>query len=137
MKEQYRNIFEEVGIELAQVEERLQEIKNFYFYGKEDERVYYPVEDDMAYIMDTGNNDARTEGMSYGMMLCVQLNMHEEFDRLWKWTKTYMWIQEGENEGYFAWSCGVDGTKNAKSPAPDGEEFFALALFFAYSMAFY
>lgn len=34
MKEQYRNIFEEVGIELAQVEERLQEIKNFYFYGK-------------------------------------------------------------------------------------------------------
>ena len=114
MKEQYRNIFEEVGIELAQVEERLQEIKNFYFYGKEDERVYYPVEDDMAYIMDTGNNDARTEGMSYGMMLCVQLNMHEEFDRLWKWTKTYMWIQEGENEGYFAWSCGVDGTKNAK-----------------------
>ncbi|MDE6053522.1 MAG: xylanase [Lachnospiraceae bacterium] len=131
MKEQYRNVFEEVGIGLAQIEGRLQEIKNFYFYGKEDERVYYPVGDDMAYIMDTGNNDARTEGMSYGMMLCVQLNMHDEFDRLWKWSKAYMWMQEGENEGYFAWSCGVDGTKNADGPAPDGEEFFALALFFA------
>ena len=131
MKEQYRNVFEEVGIGLVQIEGRLQEIKNFYFYGKEDERVYYPVGDDMAYIMDTGNNDARTEGMSYGMMLCVQLNMRDEFDRLWKWSKTYMWMQEGENEGYFAWSCGVDGTKNADGPAPDGEEFFALALFFA------
>ncbi len=32
----------------------------------------------MAYIEDTGNNDARTEGMSYGMMLCVQLDMKEE-----------------------------------------------------------
>lgn len=131
MKEQYRNVFKEVGIELAQIEKRLQEIKNIYFYGKEDERVYYPVGEDMAYIMDTGNNDVRTEGMSYGMMICVQLNMHEEFDRLWKWAKTYMWIQEGENEGYFAWSCSVDGTKNADGPAPDGEEFFALALFFA------
>ena len=36
-----------------------------------------------------------------------------------------------ENEGYFAWSCQLDGTKNAWGPAPDGEEFFAMALFFA------
>lgn len=131
MKEQYRNVFEEIGITQEQMKVRLQEMKNEFFYGKEEERVYYPVGDDMAYIMDTGNNDARTEGMSYGMMLCVQLDMHEEFDRLWKWAKTYMWMQDGENEGYFAWSCAVDGTKNADSPAPDGEEFFALSLFFA------
>ncbi|MBQ7864576.1 MAG: xylanase, partial [Lachnospiraceae bacterium] len=96
-----------------------------------DERVYFPVGDDMAYIMDTGNNDARTEGMSYGMMICVQLNMKEEFDRLWKWAKTYMWMETGYNEGYFAWSCATDGTKNADGPAPDGEEFFAMSLFFA------
>ena len=63
----------------------------------------------MAYIEDTGNNDARTEGMSYGMMLCVQLDMKEEFDRIWKWAKTYMYMEEGENEGYFAWSCQTDG----------------------------
>ena len=107
------------------------EIRNFFFYGKEDERVYAPVGVDMAYITDTGNDDVRTEGMSYGMMLCVQLDMHEEFDRLWKWAKTYMWMQRGENEGYFAWSCAPDGTKNAYGPAPDGEEFFAMALFFA------
>lgn len=64
MKRQYRNVFVEMGIDAAQVEKRLEEICNFYFYGGEDERVYYPAGDDMAYIMDTGNNDARTEGMS-------------------------------------------------------------------------
>ena len=82
-------------------------------------------------LMDTGNLDVRTEGMSYGMMLCVQLDMKKEFDCLWKWAKTYMYMAEGENEGYFAWSCAIDGTKNAYGPAPDGEEFFAMALFFA------
>lgn len=40
-------------------------------------------------------------------------------------------METGFNEGYFAWSCALDGTKNADGPAPDGEEFFAMALFFA------
>lgn len=130
-KKDYRNVFTEVGFSEAEVARRLEEIRQTWFYGSDDERVYFPVGDDMAYIMDTGNNDARTEGMSYGMMICVQLNMKEEFDRLWKWAKTYMWMEDGYNEGYFAWSCATDGTKNANGPAPDGEEFFAMSLFFA------
>ncbi len=131
LKKKYRNVFAEYGIAEDDIEKRLQEIKQTWFYGNDEERVYFPVGDDMAYIMDTGNNDARTEGMSYGMMICVQLDMKEEFDRLWKWAKTYMWMADGFNEGYFAWSCATDGTKNANGPAPDGEEFFAMALFFA------
>lgn len=127
----YKNYFKDLGISDEAVEQRLNEIKKYYFYGNDDERVYYPVGDDMAYIMDIGNTDARTEGMSYGMMICVQLDMKEEFDRIWKWAKTYMWMETGFNEGYFAWSCALDGTKNADGPAPDGEEFFAMALFFA------
>ena len=130
-KKNYRNVFAEVGISETDVARRLEEIRQTWFYGNDEERVYFPVGDDMAYIMDTGNDDARTEGMSYGMMICVQLNMKEEFDRLWKWAKTYMWMEDGYNEGYFAWSCATDGTKNANGPAPDGEEFFAMALFFA------
>ena len=131
LKKEYRNVFAEIGIPKEEIEKRLEEIKQTYFYGAEDERLYFEVGDDMAYIMDTGNVDARTEGMSYGMMICVQLNMKEEFDRLWKWAKTYMYMEEGFNEGYFAWSCAPDGKKNAMGPAPDGEEFFAMALFFA------
>lgn len=129
-KTNYRNMFAEIGVSEEEIGKRLEEIK-YTFFREEGEKLYYPVGEDMAYIVDTGNNDARTEGMSYGMMLCVQLDMKEEFDRLWKWSKTYMWMDKGENEGYFAWSCATDGTKNAYGPAPDGEEFFAMALFFA------
>lgn len=127
----YRNCFAEIGISKNEIDTRLEEIRRFFFYGAEDERVYYPVGEDMGYICDTGNNDARTEGMSYGMMFCVQLDMKEEFDRIWKWAKTHMYMESGFNAGYFAWSCQTDGTPNANGPAPDGEEFFAMALFFA------
>lgn len=130
-KKEYRNVFVEAGIDATAVEKRLEEIKQYYFYGAENQKVYYPVGEDMGYICDTGNDDARTEGMSYGMMICVQLDMKEEFDRIWKWAKTYMYMETGHNEGYFAWSCATDGSKNADGPAPDGEEFFAMALFFA------
>lgn len=128
---EYRNIFSELGISDAQTEARLCSIFQTMFYGTEEERIYHPVGDDMGYIEDTGNSDVRTEGMSYGMMMCVQLDRKEEFDRIWKWAKTYMYLEEGENAGYFAWSCATDGTKNAFGPAPDGEEFFAMSLFFA------
>lgn len=130
LKKEYRNVFAEIGKSEAEIAKRLREIVYTFFYDEED-RVYFPVGDDMAYIEDTGNVDARTEGMSYGMMMSVQLDMKEEFDRIWKWAKTYMWMDEGPNEGYFAWSCAPDGKKNAYGPAPDGEEFFAMALFFA------
>ena len=47
-KKEYRNVFAELGIHQAEVETRLQEIIRFYFYGEEQERVYYPVGEDMA-----------------------------------------------------------------------------------------
>jgi oligosaccharide reducing-end xylanase len=127
----YRNVFSEIGKSNAEIEKKIKDAVDTFFYGTEEERIYHPVSDDMGYLEDTGNHDARTEGMSYGMMMCVQLDMKEEFDRIWKWSKTYMWMNEGENEGYFAWSCNVDGSKNSNGPAPDGEEFYAMALFFA------
>ncbi|MBR5357235.1 MAG: xylanase, partial [Lachnospiraceae bacterium] len=129
MKTNYRNVFKECGFTDEQIENRLKEIKEEFFFGKD--RVYFTTADNMGYVVDTGNIDVRTEGMSYAMMLCVQLNMQEDFDRIWRWAKTYMYMTEGENEGYFAWSCKTDGEKNANGPAPDGEEFFAMALYFA------
>lgn len=127
----YRNAFADAGYSAVEIQKRKDEIFQTLFYGSEKERLYHPVGDDMGYMEDTGNHDARTEGMSYGMMMCVQMDKKEEFDRLWKWARTYMYLTEGENEGYFAWSCQLDGTKNSYGAAPDGEEFFAMALFFA------
>lgn len=127
----YSNVFKECGYAPCDIENRLENIYNTIFYGDDDERLYHPFGEDMAYFVDTGNNDARTEGMSYAMMMCVQRNMKEEFDRLWKWTKTYMYMDKGLNKGYFAWSVSPNGEKNSYGPASDGEEYFAMALFFA------
>ena len=127
---EYRNIFRETGKSDEEIAKKIKDAVFTFFYD-ENERIYHPAGDDMGYLVDTGNNDVRTEGMSYGMMMCVQLDMKEEFDRIWKWTKTYMFMDYGKNEGYFAWSCALNGKKNAEGPAPDGEEFFAMALFFA------
>ena len=127
----YPNRFAAFGHDDAAVRRKLEETFQTMFYGPEDRRIYHPVGDDMGYMEDTGNHDARTEGMSYGMMFCVQMDRKEEFDRLWRWVMTYMYMDKGENAGYFAWSCQPDGTKNSWGPAPDGEEFFAMALFFA------
>jgi len=128
---EYRNIFAEIGKSKEEIDKKIKDAVNVFFFGSEEERIYHPAGEDMGYLEDTGNHDARTEGMSYGMMMCVQLNMKEEFDRIWKWSKTYMFMEEGWNEGYFAWSCALNGDKNAMGPAPDGEEFYAMALFFA------
>lgn len=127
----YRSIFSEIGKSEEEIAEKLRDAAQVFFYGSEEERIYHPVGEDMGYLEDTGNHDVRTEGMSYGMMICVQLDWKEEFDRIWKWARTYMYLEEGENEGYFAWSCRTNGEKNAYGPAPDGEEYFAMALFFA------
>ena len=127
----YRNLLREYGYSQKEVDKKLEEVFQTIFYGPEDERFYHKAGEDMGYLEDTGNHDVRTEGMSYGMMVCVQLDKKEEFDRIWKWVRTYMWIQEGPGYHYFAWSCQKDGTRNSDGPAPDGEEFFAMALFFA------
>jgi oligosaccharide reducing-end xylanase len=130
---EYRNLFKEyLGKSDEDVHAKLDAAWNQLFYGNDDsERVYYPVGDDMAYIMDIGNGDVRTEGMSYGMMIAVQLDKQEEFNRLWKWAKTYMCQSDGPYKGYFAWHATPDGEKLDSNPASDGEEWFATALLFA------
>ena len=126
----YRNVFKECGYEEKAITQRVEETFQTIFYNKE-ERFYHEAGEDMAYLMDTGNLDVRTEGMSYGMMVCVQMDKKAEFDRLWKWVRTYMYIDEGPCKNYFAWSCKPNGSRNSDGPAPDGEEYFAMALFLA------
>ncbi len=130
---EYRNLFSEtLGQSDAEIQAKIDAAFQQLFYGNDaSERIYYPVGSDMAYMLDTGNDDVRSEGMSYGMMIAVQMNKKEEFDRLWKWTKTYMYQRDGGYKGYFAWHCKTDGTQLAANPASDGEVWFVMALFFA------
>ncbi len=128
----YRNLFRERGKSDTAIQAKLDAAWQQLFYGDDNsQRVYYPVDPDMAYIMDIGNGDVRSEGMSYGMMIAVQLDKQAEFNRIWKWAKTYMYHGDGPRKGYFAWHCTSDGKVLDPNPAPDGEEWFAMALFFA------
>ncbi|HVM72127.1 MAG TPA: glycosyl hydrolase family 8 [Anaerolineales bacterium] len=131
----YRDLFQEyLGKSQADVQAKLQAAWQQLFYGDDDsQRVYYPVGADMAYIEDIGNQDVRTEGMSYGMMIAVQLDKQSEFKRLWKWARTYMYQSAGPYQGYFAWHCSTDGRQLDANPASDGEEWFVTALFLASS----
>lgn len=129
----YRNMFVERGIDASEVQARVEAVYNQLFHSDdlENEALFIPVGDDMAYIWDTGNNDVRSEGMSYGMMMAVQMDRQEDFNRLWKWAHTYSLNRSGDMKGYYAWQVTTDGQIRDKNPAPDGEEYFATALFFA------
>ena len=128
-QESYRNLFVEMGYQPDAVEAKVQEVFNDVFCGPN--KVYFEVGDTMGYISDIKNHDARTEGMSYGMMIAVQMDKKDIFDRLWRWSRKYMQHQSGQREGYFAWSCKPDGTHNAEGAASDGELYFITALIFA------
>ena len=127
--DKYRNFFVEMGYAPEAVDAKLKEVFNDVFRGPN--RVYFEVGDTMAYISDIKNHDVRTEGMSYGLMIAVQLNEKDIFDRLWRWSRRYMQHQSGIREGYFAWSCKIDGSHNSDGAASDGELYFITALIFA------
>ena len=62
---QYRNVFAEYGYSEEEIEKRVQETFETIFHGSEEERFYHEAGEDMGFMEDTGNHDARTEGMSY------------------------------------------------------------------------
>ncbi|PTY06909.1 glycoside hydrolase [Opitutaceae bacterium EW11] len=131
--DRYPNLFADwLGKSQLEIDAKINGAWKHFFQGEPQyQRLYFPVSDDMAYIADTGNEDVRTEGMSYGMMLAVQTDHKAEFDRLWKWARTHMYHAEGPRKGYFAWHCRYDGTQIDQGSASDGEEWFIMALLFA------
>lgn len=129
---QYRNILQEAGYSQEEINSKLQAIKQQFFEGDaENGRLYYELGTDEAYILDTGNSDVRTESLSYGMMICVQLDMQTEFDKLWRFTKNHSMHKSGANKGYLAWQLNTDGSIKDGNAAPDGDEYIATALMFA------
>ena len=138
---QYHNYFSEVlGVSQEQVDARMEQLWQHFFtpgdfarFADDDQTtVYYEPNDSMAFIYDTGSDDVRTEGMSYGMMICVQMDRPEPFERLWRWARTYMrYPDDSPWSGYFCWQCHANGEKFGHSNASDGEIYFTTALYLA------
>jgi oligosaccharide reducing-end xylanase len=134
----YRNLFAEAGHSQKETAAKIDAAFRQLFHGNPDtEAVYFAAgknpQGPLAYLTDWNNHDVRTEGMSYGMMIAVQLDKKAEFDALWNWAKTYMYISDPKHPsfGYFSWSCKTDGSPNEETAAPDGEEYFVMSLYFA------
>jgi len=132
----YPNQFARIGVTDEQVRQRIDDAFRTIFFDPE-EKFYHDVDPAApgfpasGCMEDTGNHDARTEGMSYGMMMAVQMDRQDLFDKLWMFSVRYMLLTEGRHQGYFAWSTQLNGKHNAEGPAPDGEEYYAMALFMA------
>ena len=134
----YRNLFREAGHSDAEIRRKIDVAFRQLFHGDSaTQTLVYAAganaNGPLAYLMDINNDDVRSEGMSYGMMIAVQLDRKPEFDALWNWSKTYMYHADPRHPayGFFSWSLKRDGTPNSESPAPDGEEYYAMALYFA------
>ena len=128
--QKYRNLFLESGYKQADIDAKV--AKAYYDIFEGPNRVYFQVGDTMGYVSDLKNHDARTEGLSYGMMIALQLNKKDVFDRIWRWSKAYLQHQSGPREAYFAWSINTQTMKkNAEGSASDGELYFITDLLFA------
>jgi oligosaccharide reducing-end xylanase len=126
----YRNYFKEAGYSKKDIDAKVN--KTYFDLFEGPNKVYFEVGDSMAYVTDLKNHDARTEGLSYGMMIAVQLNKKEVFDRIWRWSKKYLQHQDGSRTGYFAWSINPKTMKqNSPGTASDGELYFVTDLLFA------
>jgi len=113
-----------------EIQGKLDQLWNHYFKGDNNSKVYFD-QGSEAYILDINNNDVRSEGMSYGMMIAVQTGHKQEFDKLWNWAKNHMWHKSGGWDGYFAWKRDASGWGGDDNCAPDGEMYFMMSLLFA------
>ena len=134
----YRDLFAEIGHTPSESHARVDVAFQQLFHGDQaTQTVFYEAgrneHGSLAYVTDIANHDVRTEGMSYGMMIAVQMNKKAEFDALWNWANTYMLVTDPHDPsvGYFKWSMNTDGTQRSETPAPDGEEYFVMSLYFA------
>ncbi len=134
----YRNLFAEAGHSPDEEKQKINAAFEQLFHGDPaNQAVYFAAgansNGPLAYILDVYDRDVRSEGMSYGMMIAVQLDKKPEFDALWNWAETFMHHDAANHPaaGYFSWSMQTNGVPNDEMPAPDGEEYFVTALYFA------
>lgn len=128
-----RNIFQEIGKTPAEIDAKLEKAYSQLFEGETlNERVCFTSGTDLAYIVDIGHNDIRSEGMSYGMTVAALYRKREMFDKLWNFSKKFLRNESGPWAGYYAWQVSTaDFSKMDPGSAPDGEEYFAAALLYA------
>ncbi len=134
----YRNLFAENGHSPSEIQNKVALAFHQLFHGDPtNQKVYYSAganaNGPLAYVTDIKHNDVRTEGLSYGMMIAVQMDKKAEFDALWNWSKTYLYHASPTHPsfGFFSWQAKTNGETVSEFVAPDGESYYVMALYFA------
>lgn len=134
----YRNLFAENGHSKKNIRNKIDSAFAQLFHGELDSQtIYYPAgansNGPLAYITDIKHNDVRTEGLSYGMIIAVELDKKAEFDALWNWSKTFLYHSNPAHPsfGFFSWQAKTNGVTMSEFVAPDGESYYVMALYFA------
>jgi oligosaccharide reducing-end xylanase len=129
----YPNPFRDLlGETDAAISAKINNVFNTLFHGAPGQAIYVTAGDDQAFIEDTfHNNEIRTEGMGLGMMICVEFNKQDEFDRLWTYAKEMIEIHSGPDAGYFPSFCDAADGSSISCLDPYGFEQFVTALIFA------
>ena len=134
----YRNLFAEDGHSPQEIQNKIDSAFEQLFHGNPtNQAVFYYAGSNsnglLAYVTDIKHHDVRTEGLSYGMMIAVEMNKKKEFDALWNWSKTYLYHSSPTDPsyGFFSWEAKTDGGVMSQFVAPDGESYYVMALYFA------
>jgi oligosaccharide reducing-end xylanase len=130
----YPNPFRDVlGKTEAEIEMKIRGVFDQLFHGDPgNEAVYFAMGTDEARIEDIFHQDVRTEGQGYGMMIALQLDARDEFDRLWRRAKNAL-RASGANAGYYNSNCDPpEGLSSMPCIDPFGMEQFAMSLVFAH-----
>ena len=125
----YPNAFRELlGKSDVEVTAQLEAAFQRLFHGDPTaEAIYFTVGDDQAYIQDILHGDVRSEGMGLGMLIAVQLDHREEFDRLWRFAHASLEYDAGSARGHFRSTCS-----SGPCIDPYGHQELAMALLFAH-----
>ena len=129
----YPNLFRELGRSDVEIANKIAAWFTQLFHGDQGtQAIYFPVGADQANIQDIlHNKEIRTEGMGLGMMIAVQLDKREEFDRLWTFASSVLERENGAGRGYFQSHCDTP-TTTEPCDDPYGEQQMVTALIFAH-----
>lgn len=79
----YRNHFADIGVSDEDVQARVKHMMDMYLYGDlKEERLYFPAGNGLIQVVDVGKDQVHSEAMSYGMMVAVQLDLKDVFDKM-------------------------------------------------------
>ena len=127
----YPNLFRDLlGKSDSDITAKIADTFNQLFHGDPaTQAIFVPTGTDQAYILDVFHDEIRTEGIGLGMLIAVELDKRDEFDRLWRYAKSIQ-IADGPDQGYFPSYC-TGTTVDVACNDPFGLEQFATALLIA------